>query len=116
MDADGALDVGALREELRAAVAADERHARENGAKLRAVRQRVGSYEEFRCARVSPAQPRSRGLVPGSRRSPAAPSPQSSPGSSAPARSAAVVPPRARDPTLAAAGRPGAPLRLPRCR
>ncbi|NXE11796.1 CC103 protein, partial [Lophotis ruficrista] len=48
MEADGGLDAGALERELRAAVAADERWERENDAKLRAVRQRVASYEEFR--------------------------------------------------------------------
>ncbi|NXE82509.1 CC103 protein, partial [Cochlearius cochlearius] len=48
MEADGALDPVALERELRAAVAADERRERENNAKLRAVRQRVPSYEEFR--------------------------------------------------------------------
>ncbi|KAM6041935.1 dynein axonemal assembly factor 19 [Chlamydotis macqueenii] len=48
MEADGALDPGALERELRAAVAADERWERENDAKLRAMRQRVPSYEEFR--------------------------------------------------------------------
>ncbi|NXN63405.1 CC103 protein, partial [Himantopus himantopus] len=48
MEADGALDPAALERELRAAVAADERRERENDAKLRAVRQRVPSYEEFR--------------------------------------------------------------------
>uniref|UniRef100_A0A8B9UEC2 Dynein attachment factor N-terminal domain-containing protein n=1 Tax=Anas zonorhyncha TaxID=75864 RepID=A0A8B9UEC2_9AVES len=48
MEADGALDLGALHQELRAALAADEKHAREDEAKFRAVRQRVGSYEEFR--------------------------------------------------------------------
>ncbi|KAF1483483.1 hypothetical protein FQV18_0011852, partial [Eudyptula minor novaehollandiae] len=48
MEADGALDPVALERELRAAVAADERWERENDAKLRAVRQRVPSYEEFR--------------------------------------------------------------------
>ncbi|KAM6189986.1 dynein axonemal assembly factor 19 [Sarcoramphus papa] len=48
MEADGALDPMALERELRAAVAADERRERENDAKLRAVRQRVPSYEEFR--------------------------------------------------------------------
>ncbi|NXO47102.1 CC103 protein, partial [Aramus guarauna] len=48
MEADGALVPGALERELRAAVAADERRERENDAKLRAVRQRVPSYEEFR--------------------------------------------------------------------
>ncbi|NXK00884.1 CC103 protein, partial [Corythaixoides concolor] len=48
MEADGALDPAALERELRAAVAADERRERENAAKLRAMRQRVPSYEEFR--------------------------------------------------------------------
>lgn len=48
MEADGALDPVALERELRAAVEADERQERENDAKLRAVRQRVPSYEEFR--------------------------------------------------------------------
>ncbi|KAF1395793.1 hypothetical protein FQV23_0014951, partial [Spheniscus humboldti] len=48
MEEDGALDPVALERELRAAVAADERRERENDAKLRAVRQRVPSYEEFR--------------------------------------------------------------------
>ncbi|NWQ86623.1 CC103 protein, partial [Burhinus bistriatus] len=48
MEADGAVDPVALERELRAAVAADERRERENDAKLRAVRQRVPSYEEFR--------------------------------------------------------------------
>ncbi|XP_010292738.1 PREDICTED: coiled-coil domain-containing protein 103, partial [Phaethon lepturus] len=38
----------ALEQELRAAVAAEERWERENEAKLRAVHQRVPSYEEFR--------------------------------------------------------------------
>ncbi|GAB0199336.1 coiled-coil domain-containing protein 103 [Grus japonensis] len=48
MEADGALAPGVLERELQAAVAADERQERENDAKLRAVRQRVPSYEEFR--------------------------------------------------------------------
>ncbi|XP_069733254.1 coiled-coil domain-containing protein 103 [Phaenicophaeus curvirostris] len=48
MEADGALDAVALERELRAAVAADERRERENAAKLRALHQRVASYEEFR--------------------------------------------------------------------
>ncbi|XP_074973170.1 dynein axonemal assembly factor 19 [Phalacrocorax aristotelis] len=48
MEADGALDAAALERELRAAVAADERRERENDAKLRALHQRVPSYEEFR--------------------------------------------------------------------
>ncbi|NXA56023.1 CC103 protein, partial [Nothocercus julius] len=48
MEADGAIDWGAVEQELRAAVAADEKYERENRAKLRAVRQRPASYEEFR--------------------------------------------------------------------
>lgn len=48
MEADGALDPAALERELRAAVAADARRERENDAKLRALRQRVPSYQEFR--------------------------------------------------------------------
>ncbi|NWX91330.1 CC103 protein, partial [Nothoprocta pentlandii] len=48
MEAPGAIDWGALEGELRAAVAADEKYERENSAKLRAVRQRLASYEEFR--------------------------------------------------------------------
>ncbi|XP_052640950.1 coiled-coil domain-containing protein 103 [Harpia harpyja] len=48
MEADGALDPRVLERELREAVAADERRERENDAKLRAMRQRVPSYEEFR--------------------------------------------------------------------
>ncbi|NWZ55013.1 coiled-coil domain-containing protein 103 [Haliaeetus albicilla] len=48
MEADGALDPRVLERELQEAVAADERRERENDAKLRAMRQRVASYEEFR--------------------------------------------------------------------
>ncbi|NWY49469.1 CC103 protein, partial [Chionis minor] len=48
MEASGALDPAVLERELRAAVAADEKRERENDAKLRALRQRVPSYEEFR--------------------------------------------------------------------
>ncbi|NXG81756.1 CC103 protein, partial [Stercorarius parasiticus] len=48
MEADGALDPAALERELRAAVAGDARQERENEAKLRALRQRVPSYQEFR--------------------------------------------------------------------
>ncbi|KAM6295409.1 dynein axonemal assembly factor 19 [Aegotheles albertisi] len=44
----GAPEPAALERELRAAVAADERRAREEAAKLRALRQGVPSYEEFR--------------------------------------------------------------------
>ncbi|XP_007905530.1 coiled-coil domain-containing protein 103 isoform X2 [Callorhinchus milii] len=38
----------ALERELRAAVALDHKHKRENEAKFRAIEQRVGSYQEFR--------------------------------------------------------------------
>ncbi|NXT29584.1 CC103 protein, partial [Syrrhaptes paradoxus] len=48
MEAGAGPDPVALERELRAAVAADERRERENAAKLRALRQRVPSYEEFR--------------------------------------------------------------------
>lgn len=71
MEADGAVDWRALREELRAALEADGRHERENSAKLRAVRQRVGSYREFRWARRprSPAVNRRSAAGPSLRRS-----------------------------------------------
>ncbi|NXP04576.1 CC103 protein, partial [Thinocorus orbignyianus] len=48
MEADGGLDPTVLERELREAVAADEKRERENEAKLRALRQRVPSYQEFR--------------------------------------------------------------------
>ncbi|NWW47409.1 CC103 protein, partial [Pedionomus torquatus] len=48
MEVDGALDPVVLERELQAAVAADEKRERENEAKLRALRQRVPSYQEFR--------------------------------------------------------------------
>ncbi|NXN28049.1 CC103 protein, partial [Nycticryphes semicollaris] len=48
MEVDGALDPTVLERELWAAVAADEKRERENEAKLRALRQRVPSYQEFR--------------------------------------------------------------------
>lgn len=64
MEADGALDPVALERELRAAVAADERWERENDAKLRAVRQRVPSYEEFRSDGGCPGQGGSFGCFP----------------------------------------------------
>lgn len=44
----GAPEALALARELRAAVEADERQERENAAKLRALHQRVPSYEDFR--------------------------------------------------------------------
>jgi len=43
------IDVNKLRKELGAALQADENYWRENEAKFRAVRQKVSSYEEFRC-------------------------------------------------------------------
>ncbi|XP_064030643.1 coiled-coil domain-containing protein 103 [Pogoniulus pusillus] len=48
MEAADGLDTAVLEQELLAAVAADEQRARENEAKLRALRQGVSSYEEFR--------------------------------------------------------------------
>ncbi|XP_033926114.1 coiled-coil domain-containing protein 103 [Melopsittacus undulatus] len=48
MDAAGALDPRALEQELQAAVEEDERRDRENAAKLRALRQHLPSYEQFR--------------------------------------------------------------------
>lgn len=50
MDHTGTIDFQALERELQAALAADEKYRRENAAKLRAVEQRVPSYEEFRLA------------------------------------------------------------------
>lgn len=44
------IDFKALEKELQAALTADEKYKRENAAKLRAVEQRVASYEEFRSA------------------------------------------------------------------
>ncbi|XP_071674181.1 dynein axonemal assembly factor 19 isoform X1 [Patagioenas fasciata] len=44
----GIPDPAALARELRAAVEADERQERENAAKLRALHQRVPSYQDFR--------------------------------------------------------------------
>uniref|UniRef100_A0A8C6W2M8 Coiled-coil domain containing 103 n=1 Tax=Nannospalax galili TaxID=1026970 RepID=A0A8C6W2M8_NANGA len=48
MEKNDAIDFKALEKELQAALAADEKYKRENAAKLRAVEQRVPSYEEFR--------------------------------------------------------------------
>ncbi|XP_043327139.1 coiled-coil domain-containing protein 103 isoform X2 [Cervus canadensis] len=42
------INFKALEKELQAALAADEKYKRENAAKLRAVEQKVASYEEFR--------------------------------------------------------------------
>ncbi|XP_059234383.1 coiled-coil domain-containing protein 103 [Mustela nigripes] len=48
MERNGIIDFKALEKELQAALTADEKYKRENAAKLRAVEQRVASYEEFR--------------------------------------------------------------------
>lgn len=48
MEKNGVINFKALEKELQAALAADEKYKRENAAKLRAVEQRVPSYEEFR--------------------------------------------------------------------
>ena len=40
-----------LERELRSAIEQDQRRALQNDAKLRAVQQRVGSYDEFRSVR-----------------------------------------------------------------
>ncbi|XP_066220039.1 coiled-coil domain-containing protein 103 [Saccopteryx leptura] len=48
MERNDIIDFKALEKELQAALSADEKYQRENAAKLRAVEQRVASYEEFR--------------------------------------------------------------------
>ncbi|KAF7472386.1 coiled-coil domain-containing protein 103 [Marmota monax] len=48
MERNDVIDFKALEKELQDALAADEKYKRENAAKLRAVEQRVPSYEEFR--------------------------------------------------------------------
>uniref|UniRef100_A0A8C3YEM7 Coiled-coil domain containing 103 n=1 Tax=Catagonus wagneri TaxID=51154 RepID=A0A8C3YEM7_9CETA len=48
MERNDIIDFKALEKELQAALTADEKYKRENAAKLRAVEQRVASYEEFR--------------------------------------------------------------------
>lgn len=50
MERNDTIDFKALEKELQAAITADEKYQRENAAKLRAVEQRVASYEEFRLA------------------------------------------------------------------
>lgn len=50
MERNDIIDFKALEKELHAALTADEKYKRENAAKLRAVEQRVASYEEFRLA------------------------------------------------------------------
>lgn len=50
MERNDVINFKALEKELQAALAADEKYKRENAAKLRAVEQRVPSYEEFRLA------------------------------------------------------------------
>lgn len=54
LDPAGALP--ALQRELRAALAEDERRQREGEAKLRALRQGVPDYEQFRSGSRGPAQ------------------------------------------------------------
>uniref|UniRef100_A0A3B4BG05 Dynein attachment factor N-terminal domain-containing protein n=1 Tax=Periophthalmus magnuspinnatus TaxID=409849 RepID=A0A3B4BG05_9GOBI len=44
----GLIDFGALEKELRGSLQFEEKYYRENAAKLRAVNQKVGSYDEFR--------------------------------------------------------------------
>lgn len=48
MNEDEGIDFRRLERELALAVETDAKYDRENSAKLRAVEQRVGSYEEFR--------------------------------------------------------------------
>ncbi|KAM5273083.1 dynein axonemal assembly factor 19 [Ctenodactylus gundi] len=48
MQRNDVIDFKALEKELQAALAADEKYKRENDAKLRAMEQRVPSYEDFR--------------------------------------------------------------------
>ncbi|MBN3323492.1 CC103 protein, partial [Atractosteus spatula] len=48
MEQSDGIDFAALERELQAALEADRRYRTENDAKFRAVRQQVGSYEEFR--------------------------------------------------------------------
>ena len=43
------VDFDKLEKELANAVEADQRYWRENDAKLRAVHQKVATYDEFRC-------------------------------------------------------------------
>ena len=43
-----AIDVERVEKELVSALAADRKYSRENDAKIRAVTQRVATYEEFR--------------------------------------------------------------------
>lgn len=50
MERNDIIDFKALEKELQAALTADEKYKRENAAKLRAVEQKVASYEEFRLA------------------------------------------------------------------
>ena len=42
------IDFGKLENEVRNAINADEKYWRENSTKLRAIEQRVGTYEDFR--------------------------------------------------------------------
>ncbi|KAJ0001754.1 hypothetical protein NQD34_001550 [Periophthalmus magnuspinnatus] len=49
----GLIDFGALEKELRGSLQFEEKYYRENAAKLRAVNQKVGSYDEFRNERCA---------------------------------------------------------------
>lgn len=42
------INFSALEREVQVALESDRRHQRENAAKVRAVEQRVATYEEFR--------------------------------------------------------------------
>lgn len=68
MEKNSIVDFKALEKELQAALDADEKYKRENAAKLRAVAQRVPSYEDFRsapCRSGGPWGGEHRGLLPG---------------------------------------------------
>lgn len=52
------IDFSALERELRGAIEAERKYKRENEAKLKAVGQRVASYDEFRYLRTSGMSPR----------------------------------------------------------
>lgn len=46
------IDFAALERELHGAIDSEQRHKRENEAKLRAIDQRVSSYEQFRWVKI----------------------------------------------------------------
>ncbi|KAL4657843.1 Ig-like V-type domain-containing protein FAM187A [Arapaima gigas] len=48
MEGSEVIDFSSVERELKAAIESDEKYRRENEAKFRALRQNVGSYEEFR--------------------------------------------------------------------